>query len=147
MTASLNRLWMKWEMRWEYKWIMLNQMIVFLRQRGTPEWQERGFELHTIGCPIKRYQGLWFYTWRWPQRKIWVCFLPKTECRLSISLTLFCQRETGIITNISKFNLMPIYRHHKLMIQRILIVQGPLMEFIYDLRLICRVEIILCPCT
>ena len=94
--------------------------------------------MHTIGFPIKRYQGLLSITWKWTWRDIWIFFLPKEESRLTISHTWFCNIGLRIITNISRLNLAPRYWHYKLKIQIIQIVQGHLMGFIYALRLVYR---------
>ena len=102
--------------------------------------------MHTINFPIKGYQGLLFVTWKWTWCEILICFLPKEECQITISHTWFCHRRIGIITNISRFNYVTMYRHNNLIIQKIQFFIGHLMGFIYALRLICRVDIILWTC-
>ena len=67
--------------------------------------------------------------------KIWIFFLKKEECRIIISYTLFYHGGINIIKNITWFNLVSMYRYHKLMIQIRRIFRGNLMEFIYALRL------------
>ena len=73
-------------------------------------------------------------------------FLKMEELWIIISHIWFCHRGIFIITNIDRFNLVPMYRYRKLMIQWIKIIQVHLMKFIYALRLICRLEIRLWPC-
>ena len=95
--------------------------------------------MHTIDWPIKRHQGLWFVTWKWTWYNIWF-FLPKEEYWITIAHTWLSHRGIGITTKINRLSLIPMYRHLKLMIQRIQIFLGHLMEFIYALRLNYRVD-------
>ena len=97
--------------------------------------------MHTASWPIIRYQKLWFITWQSTWHKIWIFFLPKKKLQLTVANMRLCHRGIANITIIDRFNPVTMYRHHRLMIQVIIIVWGHLLEFIYTLRLIYRVDI------